>query len=153
MNPTELYHDYKPALSRVCARLVHDARDQEEVVHDAFMKIFSKLDAFDRSKASLYTWMRKIVINTALDAVRGKHRPMVQLPEDMDQAFIVESHFRPDELLKGLPPAPCRVLKLNLIEGYSHREIGAMLGISEGTSRWHLSEGRKILRNKINQLQ
>jgi len=149
-----LYKQYYPALMTLCLRYVRDNHDAVEVLNDAFLKIFTQLGRYDPVKATLYTWMRKIVINTALDALRKQKliRDREMLPGEEEEAGIENdaiAKLSGDELLqtiRRLPLTTGLVFTLYVIDGYSHREIASMLDISEGTSRWHLSDARRQLR-------
>lgn len=148
MNPTAIYNDYKPALTRVCARLVRDPRDAEELVHDSLLKAFTKMDTFDPAQSTLYTWMRRIALNTTISFLRRRGRPWNELPENLEYK-VSGGLFRESVVLNLLPPATQKVLRLYVIEGYSLKEIGQIVGISEGTSRWHMAEARRILRTHL----
>lgn len=138
----------------LCLRYVRERSDAVEVLNDAYVKVFKQLARYDAGKAALYTWMRSIVINTALDSLRKKK----VIREREMRADVVEepgidndaiSKLSGDELLgmiRQLPVTTRLVFNLYSIDGFSHREIATMLGISEGTSRWHLSDARRQLR-------
>jgi RNA polymerase sigma factor (sigma-70 family) len=150
----ELYKRYYPAMMSLCLRYVRERSDAVEVLNDAYLKVFKQLARYDAGKAVLYTWMRSIVINTALDSLRKKK----VIREREMRADVVEepgidndaiSKLSGDELLgliRQLPVTTRLVFNLYSIDGFSHREIATMLGISEGTSRWHLSDARRQLR-------
>jgi RNA polymerase sigma factor (sigma-70 family) len=150
----ELYKRYYPAMMALCLRYVRERSDAVEVLNDAYLKVFKQLTRYDAAKAALYTWMRKIVINTALDSLRKqklvRSREMLTVTDEepgIENEAI--SKLSGDELLGlilQLPVTTCLVFNLYGIDGFSHREIASMLGISEGTSRWHLSDARRQLR-------
>lgn len=150
----ELYKRYFPAMMSLCLRYVPDRSDAVEVLNDAWLKIFKQLARYDEAKAALYTWMRTILINTALDALRRQAviRKREVRGEDNDEPGIDNdaiSKLSGDELLGligQLPFTTRLVFNLYSIDGFSHREIADMLGISEGTSRWHLSDARRQLK-------
>lgn len=127
-----------------------------QVLNDGFLKVFKNIDVYDPFKASLYTWIRKIIINTALDFLRKQPIVYGSYISDMKEEPAIENStiqkIDADELLskiKQLPPATQLVFNLYTIEGFNHREIGEMLNISEGTSKWHVSEARKQLKQLI----
>jgi RNA polymerase sigma factor (sigma-70 family) len=137
----------------ICVRYVRDNNDVVEILNDAFLKVFRQLDKYDPQKASLYTWMRKIVINTALDSLRRQKviRESEMLPGEEETGIDNDalSKLSGDELLnmiRKLPITTRLVFTLYGIDGFSHREIASMLGINEGTSRWHLSDARRQLK-------
>jgi RNA polymerase sigma factor (sigma-70 family) len=138
----------------LCVRYTKDKNDALEILNDGFLKVFKNIDQYDAVKASLYTWMRKIIINTAIDFLRKRqvYYDMDVLLDPREDAGIEnEALFKMggEELLKAirqLPATTSTVFNLYVIDGFSHREIAAILEISEGTSRWHLSEARRQLK-------
>jgi len=104
----------------------------------------------------LFTWMRTIIVNSCLDFIKTKQKNFQS--SELDHVGEVEiqpeaiSKMKSVELLKlvrELPPATQAVFNLYVTEGYNHKEIGKLMNIREGTSKWHLSEARKILQRKI----
>jgi RNA polymerase sigma-70 factor (ECF subfamily) len=154
----ELYKRYYPAMMALCLRYARTSADAVEIVNDAYLKVFQQLGRYDPAKGALYTWMRKILINTALDALRKQkmiryHEMLTATEEEPGIENEAVSKMNGDELLaliRQLPITSCLVFNLYGIDGFSHREISGMLGISEGTSRWHLSDARRKLKEIIN---
>jgi RNA polymerase sigma factor (sigma-70 family) len=157
----ELYKRYFPAMMALCLRYVRNSGDGVEVLNDAFLKVFRQLGRYDAAKGALYTWMRKILINTALDSLRKQkmiryHEMPTATAEEPGIENEAISKLNSDELLgviRQLPVTSCLVFNLYSIDGFSHREIAGMLGISEGTSRWHLSDARRQLKQIINLME
>ena len=149
-----LYKRFYPVLMPLCVRYVRDRNDALEVLNDAFLKVFKQLSTYDTSKAMLATWMRRIVINTAIDHLRRQKtiRDREMFPDHIEEPGIDNeaiSKMNGEELLRlirQLPVTTRLVFNLYGIDGFSHREIAEMLGISEGTSRWHLSDARRQLK-------
>lgn len=154
----KLYRNYYKVMMTVCLRYTRNNEDAVEVLNNGFLRVFKNIRRYDSSQASLYTWIRTIVINSCLDFVKQKQKleKMYQLNED------VEVHIAPEvinkmkgaellEQIRKLAPATQAVFNLHAIEGYNHREIGQLLKISPGTSKWHLSEARRILQQLINE--
>lgn len=145
----------------LCLRYVREQGDALEVLNDAYLKVFRQLSHYDAAKGGLYTWMRKILVNTALDALRRqkllRSREMTGVAED--EAGIENeavSKLNGDQLLaviRELPVTTRLVFNMYGIDGFSHREIANLLGISEGTSRWHLSDARRQLKLIINLME
>lgn len=141
----------------LCLRYLRDRRDALEVLNDALLKVFRQMGRFDPTKAALYTWMRAIVINTALDSLRKLKtlHYLEVLPEEQEEPGVDNaaiSRLSGDDLLDiifQLPVTTRMVFNLNVIDGYSHKEIASLLQISEGTSRWHLNEARRRLKTII----
>ena len=142
----------------LCLRYLRDRNDAVEVLNDAFLKVFKQLSRYDPARAVLYTWMRTIVINTALDTLRKQKaiRDREMLPDKEEEPGIDNealSKLSGDELLgmiRRLPITTRLVFNLYVVDGYAHREIAAMLSMSEGTSRWHLNDARRQLKTIIN---
>ncbi len=127
-----------------------------EVLNDGFLKVFKNIHLYDANKSGLYTWIRKIMINTAINFLQKKqivfNDSLSALPEETSIENDTLLKLDAEELLsliKKLPPASQLVFNLYTVEGFTHHEIGAILGISEGTSRWHLSEARKQLKQSM----
>ena len=154
----ELYKRFYPAMMSLCLRYTRDRQDAVEVLNDALLKVFKQMGRFDPAKAALYTWMRTIVINTALDTLRRQKaiRDREMLPDKEEEPGIDNealSKLSGDELLAmihRLPTTTRLVFNLYIVDGYAHREIAAMLSMSEGTSRWHLNDARRQLKLIIN---
>lgn len=151
-----LYKAFYRAMISLCLRYTRNSEDAVEVLNSGFFKVFKNIQQYDRKKGSLYTWIRKLVINSCLDFIKQKEKieSGEELEEEMEVAIppgVVEK-IEADELLsmiRRLPPATGLVFNLFSIEGFSHKEIAAMMGISEGTSKWHLSEARRKLQSMI----
>jgi RNA polymerase sigma-70 factor (ECF subfamily) len=138
-------------------RYTRNQHDAIEVLHNGFLKVYKNMHRFDSSKASLYTWIRTIVVHTAIDFIRQKARwyvPQAEIEKVEGPGIDAEAVQRmsAQELLKlvtELPPATQTVFNLYVVEGYTHKEIGKLLGISDGTSKWHLSEARRQLQKLV----
>jgi RNA polymerase sigma factor (sigma-70 family) len=120
--------------------------------------VFKNIQRYDSSQAGLYTWIRTIVINSCLDFIKQKQR----LEKVNELSENVEVHIAPEaiekikttellQLIRRLAPATGAVFNLYVIEGYNHKEIAQLLNISEGTSKWHLSDARKNLQQLISE--
>jgi RNA polymerase sigma-70 factor (ECF subfamily) len=147
-----LYKQYASAMHTLCISYTKNQEDANEVLQDGFLKIFQQIERFDGSKSSLYTWMRTIMIRTAIDFLRkDKKEPQsVEWQEQHDPAIDADVLQRMTaqqilHLLQQLPETTRAVFNLFITEGFSHKEIGSYLNISDGTSKWHLSEARKHL--------
>jgi len=157
----KLYKRFFPVMMPVCLRYVRDRNDALELLNDAFLKVFRHLAKYDLSKALFHTWLKTIVINTAIDRLRNQNgiREHEKLCDQQEGPAIENeavSKMSGDELLgliRQLPVTTRLVFNLYTIDGYSHREIGSVLGISEGTSRWHLSDARRQLKGIIHSIE
>ncbi len=152
----QLYKNYYQAMITLCLRYTKNDADAVEVLNTGFFRVFKNIGQFNQGKASLYTWIRAIIINSCLDSIKAKQKARQYY--EIDEAVEVEipadvfNKIKATELLqlvRRLPPATQGVFNLYAIEGYSHKEIAGMMGISEGTSKWHLSEARKSLKQML----
>ncbi|WP_109620186.1 RNA polymerase sigma factor [Sediminitomix flava] len=150
-----LYDLYSARLMAVAARYAHTDEDAHDILQEAFIKIFKKIDTF-RAESHLYAWMKRIVVNTALNFHRSKlyTQPMVDVNEmyDLAEKEYTISHFSYNELkdmLQSLPDGCRMVFNLYAIEGYKHKEISSMLDISEGTSKSQYARAKKLLQELI----
>jgi RNA polymerase sigma-70 factor (ECF subfamily) len=154
----KLYKDYYKVMMTVCLRYTRNNEDALEVLNNGFLKAFKNIRWYDPSKATLYTWIRTIIINSCLDFVKQKQKlqKVQELNEDVEVHINSEviNKMNGQEVLeqvRKLAPATQAVFNLYAIEGYNHKEIAQLLHISIGTSKWHLSEARKILQQLINE--
>ncbi len=129
--------------------------DAEDVLQDAFIKIFGAIRQFDSNRGKLETWMRKIVINTALKRLNKKcftHEKTVDQFMEIQLLPSVYEHLQAEDvmaLVNTLPDGYRQVFNLAVVEGYPHTEIAKMLGIEPATSRSNLSKAKKLLRKKL----
>jgi RNA polymerase sigma factor (sigma-70 family) len=153
-----LYKNYYRAMMTICLRYTRNDEDAIEVLNNGFLKVFKNIQRYDSSQAGLYTWIRTIVINSCLDFIKQKQR----LEKVNELSENVEVHIAPEaiekikttellQLIRRLAPATGAVFNLYVIEGYNHKEIAQLLNISEGTSKWHLSDARKNLQQLISE--
>jgi RNA polymerase sigma factor (sigma-70 family) len=153
-----LYQLFYPKMISVAMRYVQDRSSAEDVVNMGFLKCFQKIDTFN-FQGSFEGWLRKIVLRTALDSIKTNEKYHEKMVFVEKEEYIERDHGERmyyDQLIllvNQLPKTTRLVFNLNILEGYQHKEIASLLGISEGTSKWHLSEGRRVLKEKIEQLQ
>lgn len=151
-----LYKQYCSSMMVLCKSYAKNDEDAVEVLQDGFLKIFQQIEKFDITRSSLYTWMRTIMVRTAIDFLRrqNKKNVAVEWKEEHDPVIEAEVLYRMTAqqiqwMLQNLPPTTRMVFNLYVTEGYNHKEIGDLLHISEGTSKWQLSEARKHLINLL----
>ena len=150
-----LFRNYSKMLFGVCMRYTKDVSAAEDVLHEGFIKIFTNIASF-KNKGSFEGWMRRIMVNTALERYRKNFQmysvdDIIETESEANKNIIV-SELSAQELLliiKDLPPAYKMVFNLYAIDGYSHKEISEILNISIGTSKSNLSRARKILQTKV----
>ncbi len=146
----QIFYNYAMSIAR---RYVGSVETAEEVVNDAFFKAFTKIDLYEES-LSFRFWLRRIVINTAIDRLRSalhgqdKNEPMTEHHYLVEESSVVEDLTREQILasLDRLPPTYRTVFNLFVVDGFSHEEIAQMLGVSIGTSKSNLSRARQHLR-------
>ena len=145
----------------VCHRYARNGADAEDILQDAFIKVFDKLQQF-KFEGSFEGWIRRIVVNTALKkySLRRYEKEVSGYEiSDRDESGMEPSayaHLTEKELLdliNNLPDGYRLVFNLYVIEGYQHDEIAEMLGIQSGTSRSQLVKARTMLQKQIIQLQ
>ena len=154
----KLYRNFYRAIMNLCLRYTKNDMDAMEALNTGFYKVFKNIQRYDLVQSSLYTWIRTIVINSCLDLARVNEKKIstVEFTEAAEAEIAPEiiSKISAAHLLsmtRKLPAATQTVLNLFITEGYSHKEIAGLLNISEGTSKWHVSDARKKLQTMINE--
>jgi len=155
-----LYERYAPGMMSVCYRYVNDRAIAQDLLHDGFLIVFSKIGDF-RGEGSFEGWMRRVFVTTALGYLRKTKKH--QETDYLDQAVLLTRNqvsaldrLSSEEILdciSRLPEGYRTVLNLFAIEGYSHREIAGMLGISEGTSRSQYARAKASLLKTLKELE
>lgn len=148
----KLYNAYAGKMLVVCIRYVQNQAEAEDILQEAFIKIFQNLDKF-RAESSLGFWIKRIVVNTAINQIRaGIHFKEMSDVQDYEnqvtdnQSSIEGIQFKElIEMIQKLPKGCQAVFNLFAIEGYKHHEIAKMLNITEGTSKSQYSRARVIL--------
>ncbi|HNF71282.1 MAG TPA: sigma-70 family RNA polymerase sigma factor [Chitinophagaceae bacterium] len=129
----------------------------EEILNNGFLKVFQKIDTY-KFEGSFEGWVRRVIYHSIFDYVRQHckyNEKIVFVERDEVVSGDLAHDMRYDELMglvQGLSDSTRAVFNMFVMEGLSHKEIGDILGISEGTSKWHLFEARRILKSKVEQL-
>ena len=151
-----LYKEFFPAMMSMCYRYTHDPDKAIEIVNNGFLRVFQKIHLF-KHEGQLGGWIRKIVFHALSDYFRSR-QSSVRFMVIEDREYSVnpsanEQLYYDDlmDLVNGLPRTTKNVFIKYAIEGYNHREIGEIFNISEGTSKWHLNNARKLLKKKLAQ--
>ncbi len=149
----ELYKRYASTLFSVCLKYASGYADAEDILQDAFMTIFKKIDQFQH-KGSFEGWLKRIAINTALQRYRSQGVFNIINEDQLEEVEVeVDDENIPlDYLLKIIQELPDRyrmVFNLYVLDGHSHKEISKLLGITQGTSKSNLARARRILKEKI----
>ncbi len=150
-----LYERFAGAMLVVCMRYCKNSDDAQDILQEAFIKVFKSIQSF-RGDSTLGYWIKRVVINTALNYQRGKLYlfPMVDINEiePKQTQDLTLSNYQMEELLKMIQALPigCQVIfNMYAIEGYKHREIAKMLDISEGTSKSQYARARLLLQQMV----
>ena len=151
----ELYRRFSPKMYAVCLRYAGNAVEAEDILQEGFIKIFKKLSTF-RSEGSFEGWIRRIFVNTSIEHFRRKNylQPVTEKEENTIEGkylSVLDNLAEKDilGLIRELSPGYRTVFNLYVVEGYTHKEIGDMLGISEGTSKSQLSRAKVILQDMV----
>lgn len=143
----------------IAMRYAIDEHEAADIMSHAFVKMFRSISSFDETKGNFHGWLKKIVINESLDHIKQRSKFSHQEIDTAEEPSITNAVIEKTdaaaimELIKQLPPATHAVFVLYAIDGFAHKEIAAQLKISEGTSKWHLSEARKILQQKLTSIK
>ena len=152
-----LYERFARKMFGVCLRYTRNKEEAEDYLQDGFLKVFQKLSSF-KKEGSLEGWIRRVIVNTCLDHIRNQKlqwNELDELNEPVEAAVVMDKLHATDllELIRQLPPGFRTVFNLYAIEGYSHKEIGGLLNISEGTSKSQFARARASLVEKITELE
>jgi RNA polymerase sigma-70 factor (ECF subfamily) len=166
-----LFDEYAGRLMAISYRYMGNEEEANEVLQEGFIKIFDKLTTYNPSSETfnIFYWMKRVVINTALDKLRQRKQKRILILSDQDNIFQTTNHdemydfesvdrdiLTADVLIKAvakLSPMYRVVFNLHVVEEFTHAEIADKLGISEGTSKSNLFKAkaklRKLLENKL----
>jgi RNA polymerase sigma factor (sigma-70 family) len=156
---SEIYKLYADVLFGASLKYSRNYQDAEDTLQDSFLIIFDKIKQYN-NKGSFEGWLKRIVINTALQKYRKKNHLQL-IKEISDTEEVVEIDFEDTnldigfllKLVQELPDKYRLVFNLYVLDSYSHKEISEMLNISEGTSKSNLSRARKKLKEKLEKYQ
>ncbi|MCF8234680.1 MAG: sigma-70 family RNA polymerase sigma factor [Bacteroidales bacterium] len=152
----ELYTRFAPKMFGVCLRFARSSMEAEDIMQEGFIKVFTHLKDY-RNEGSFEGWIRRTIVNTAINF----YRKNLKLNQEMDIADIEVPNSQEvsaieklsaEELLdciNELPDGYRVIFNLNVTEGYTHKEIGKLLDISENTSKSQLSRARQTLQKKL----
>lgn len=157
---SQLYQMYIGELSSVCYRYVPSEDDAKDVLQNSFVKIFTSMPTIEyRSKEALWGWMKRVVVNEALLFLRERKKlhfePIMRQAALLDDEEPQAEQVLPDmlhELISELPDGYRTVLNLYVFEGYSHRQIAELLGITESTSASQFYFAKQQLARRIKEL-
>jgi len=145
----QLYERYSRRMFGICLRYAKSHEEAEDLLQEGYLKVFQKISSY-KHEGSLEGWIRKVIVNTALDYLRKQKinwTGLDSVPEQAEPPLIMEQ-MNTKNLLKVIQELPTgfrTVFNLYAIEGYTHKEIGELLGISENTSKSQYSRARASL--------
>lgn len=151
----DLYNGYAPKMFAICMRYAASQSEAEDLLQEGFIKVFQYLHQY-RGEGNFEGWMRRIFVNTAIEGIRkrnfwqklGDSESNLESGSDLN-GFENLSLLDLMKLIQGLSDGYRTVFNLYVIEGYSHKEIGELLNISEGTSKSQLSRAKAILQKTL----
>jgi len=146
----KMYKHFYRLVFSICYRYVGNREDAEDKVNDIFIKLFGKIKQFEHT-GSFEGWLKRLTVNACLDALRKEktQRQMGEINENNDVFIFVQPETSMKEIYNWIGKLPDRerlVLNMYCVEGYSHKEIAEMSGISAGNSRLLLHNARSILK-------
>ncbi|MDG5492279.1 RNA polymerase sigma factor [Psychroserpens sp. SPM9] len=155
----KLYNQYCDGMFAVAMRFVKDSMEAEDIVQEAFIKAFAKLNQY-KAEVTFGAWLKRIVINKSIDCLKSKKQHMQELEEvhlkvvdtDYQSEWLVDDTITLDEIKSAIEKLPDKyryVVTLYLVEGYDHQEISEILQISEIASRTQLSRGKSKLKELL----
>lgn len=155
----QLFLMYAGKMMTVCRRYASSHSEAEDLLQEGFLRVYQNLGSFE-FKGSFEGWVRKIMVNTALRQKISKEKISLVAQSEVNEYEKVQepdalSMLSEEEILKLIEEMPTGykiVFNLNIIEGYSHKEIASLLGIEEGTSRSQLVKARRLLQSKLTQI-
>ncbi|MFT4803839.1 MAG: RNA polymerase sigma factor (sigma-70 family) [Psychroserpens sp.] len=155
----KLYNQYCDGMFAVAMRFVKDSMEAEDIVQEAFIKAFAKLNQY-KAEVTFGAWLKRIVINKSIDCLKSKKQHLQELEEvhlkviddNYQNEWLVDDTITLDEIklaIQKLPDKYRYVVMLYLVEGYDHQEISGILNISEIASRTQLSRGKLKLKEQL----
>ena len=153
----KLYSLYSKAMYNVCVRITNDVEDAQDVLQEAFISAFRNLEAY-RGDATFGAWLKRIVINKALNHLNKKRIDVETYDDSYDILDEIEQDYSTEvtltvnkikKALKQLPDGYRLVFSLYVMEGYDHGEIAQVLGITESTSKSQLNRAKKKLKELV----
>ncbi len=154
----QLYDAYASNMLALCMRYLKNREDAYDVFQEGFIKVFKNLHQL-KNRETLVWWMKKIFVNEALQLIKKRKQVdstdiskySLHLHSKGEESAVLSKMAVDDitKLIKQLPEGMQMIVNLFIIEGFSHKEISVMLGISEGTSKSQLHDARLLLKSKI----
>lgn len=150
----KLYRHFFPVMERMIRRYTQDDDQVMSIMNNGFLRVFKKVHLYEH-KGSFEGWIRRLIYHSLSDYFRSNTKDLKFLVFDdinRERSVSANNNLYYEDLIKlvnKLPEKHMKVFQLYAIEGYLHREISEQMNISEGTSKWYLSEARKVLQKSI----
>jgi RNA polymerase sigma-70 factor, ECF subfamily len=156
----QLYYTMHATMIAICWRYANDVQQASQMYNNAMLKVFKNIKQYSY-KGSFEGWVKRIVVNTCIDFIRtNKQFEFTSIDESNTYNALVApeaySHLEVKDiisLIHQLPKNTGLVFNLYVLDGYKHHEIGTILNISEGTSKWHLNEARRLLKIALQNIE
>jgi RNA polymerase sigma factor (sigma-70 family) len=159
----ELYRKFASTMLGVCVRYSQSRQEAEDILQEGFLKVFQNIASF-RKEGSLEGWIKRIMINHALNRFRkNRKQPFYEDIEEINETEIIKTNEEPAvnetypteillSMIQSLPQGYRLVFNMYVFEDYSHKEIADTLKISENTSKTQLMKARRLLRKKLEEI-
>lgn len=153
------YQKFAPKMYGICLRFAKSNAEADDILQEGFIRIFNHIKDF-RGEGSIEGWVRRTIVNTSINFYKKRIKQGISTELDTIKEKIESDNLIIDtlaakellEIIRELPDGYRTVFNLNVIEGYSHKEIGEMLDISENTSKSQLSRARVTLQKRIKKI-
>jgi RNA polymerase sigma-70 factor (ECF subfamily) len=153
----KIYEKYAPKMLAICNRYIKNIAEAEDVMITSFMKVFTQLENYE-NKGNFEGWIRRIMVNDAISFLRGNKQLLY-----FEEINMVENFEKPsiewecemevlEKIIESLPMGYQTIFNLHIIEGLKHHEIAKLLKIEEGTSKSQLFMAKKMIKNKLEQI-
>ena len=152
-----LYEQYSQKMYGICIAYMKDESLAQDILHDSFFKVLKKINLFKDDSRKIEGWIRRIVVNTAIDFLRREKKfTQSDFIEDYQTGGLCDVAQQSNvsdltDLIRLLPDGARTVFNLHSLEGYKHREIAEILDISEGTSKSQFFRAKRILKSLVTQ--
>lgn len=152
----ELYRHCYPVMIKICYRYAGDMDGAGIIFNNAMLRVFKNIRQY-KHEGKLLGWIKIIVINCCIDFIKQQNKFREKQPADLPgyeteiapEIFDRVSAKEIRQMIQQLPKATAAVFNLYIYEGLSHKEIATSLGISDGTSKWHVNEARRLLKTQL----
>jgi RNA polymerase sigma-70 factor (ECF subfamily) len=154
-----LYEKFSPKMYALCIRYAGNNDDAQDILQDGFVKVFGNIAKF-KGTGSFEGWIRRIIVNTAIEHFRKKNTLQAidghtenQLADDQTNIFNLLEAKELLDVIKSMPAGYRTVFNLYAVEGYTHKEIATMMNLTEGTSKSQYARAKSWLQERIKKLQ